>query len=58
MIGWAGVVGFFGIIFNRGLNDLEVLTAKEQGKEGAEEATEESKEAHEHTGGSVAATGG
>ena len=54
----AGIVAFLGLIFILGLKYLELLPAKEQVREGAEEATEESKEAPEPTEGYVAATGG
>lgn len=54
----AGIVAFLGLIFILGLKYLELLPAKEQVREGAEEATEESKEAPEPTEGSVAAAEG
>lgn len=45
MILSVGIVAFLGLLFVLGLKYLELLPAKEQIKEGAEEVTEESKEA-------------
>jgi len=51
-----GIVALLGLLFVLGLKYLELLPAKKQIKEGAEEATEESKEAPEPAEGPVIMT--